>query len=500
MISVILLFLFLFVAYYIIVLIHAYRLHLKMYYQMKSSRVPIVMQQFVPIFPLPYSVASWINYFGLYTQETMNDLMHSAHEDFDSPIVQYLNYGKIFTSVRSVALIKEVLVKKKAHLIKPTEYYKIFDYYGPNILSSNGKEWEVMRKMLNPVFTVEKHLEMIVHASFEHTNTFIKLYHGAIEPAKVMSRLTLDVIGSTLFGYDVGALTEHTEKYAKHDNPDVPKDAQFTMRYIFENLLISSIGNYFLGNWGKYIPLDIFQNMNGTLENFDLYLEHIIEKRKTEGGKFDLMSILVGSDLDKEVVKANMFLLFFAGFDTTSRGLTWILLLLANHQDIQNKLYKQVVSVLGDRDPTMDDVKNLSYATNCFKEALRLFGPVQQIIKKAVDTFDLGGYQIEKDSMIMANVYSLHHDERIWPKPNEFIPERFEEDVPPGTWLPFSEGARDCLGKQVALIEATIAISMIIRKFEVKMIDPTIKNVFETKTMLLVEPKHSHQVFLKFRE
>lgn len=469
--------------------------HIKKKHDMVSSKIPVVMVQFLPIFPVPESVDAWLRYFGFYTQESINDAIHKTHEDSKSPIVQYVCFGTVFTSVRTPDLIKDVLIRKRNLVMKPVEYYEVFDYYGPNILSSNGKEWETIRKMLNPVFTLQQHLEMVAEASVRHTKTFLKFYSGEIEPTKVMSRLTLDVIGSVLFGYEVGALTEQDMFVSNKQNS--PNNATLSMRYIFDNLLVASIVHFFFGRSMNYIPISPFIEMSDVLKNFDLYLEYIYEMRKKESGSYDTLSLLVSSDLEKNMIKANMFLLFFAGFDTTSRGLTWALMLLAKHQDIQEKLFQQVSTVLQGRNPTFTDVKDLWYATNIFKECLRLYSPVQQILKKCTKEFTINDHVIMPDSMVLVNIYSLHHDETIWPKPFDFIPERYESEIPSTTWIPFSEGNRDCLGRQVALIEATLALSMIFQTYRVTIAEnsPDV-DLFQSKTMLLVEPKHAMKVNL----
>lgn len=397
-------------------------------------------------------------------------------------------------------MVKEVLIKNKNNICKPNEYYEVFDYFGSNILTKNGREWESIRKMMNPLFTLNKHLEMVVETSIRHTNTFLNNYKGYIEPVQLMKRLSLDVIGSILFGYEVNALSEQS-KYVKDSVfKNVPKDVKFTMKYIFENMLISSVVYYMFGNIVDYLPFYPFNEHQQILKDFSRYMDYIIENPKTN--QYDFLTLTASSELSRQEIKANMFLIFFAGFDTTSRGLTWALILLAIHKDIQEKLFENVDHVLKGREPTFEDVHDLKYSTCCFKEALRLYGPVEQVLKRFTKDVHIGPNVLKKDSYLLINIHSLHHNENIWDDAKMFIPERHLKEIEPFKFIPFSEGSRDCLGKFISIIEATIVLSKIIQKYSIHLEDGISKEEYlQRKSLVFCEPKNEElKILLKERK
>lgn len=153
------------------------------------------------------------------------------------------------------------------------------------------------------------------------------------------------------------------------------------------------------------------------------------------------------------------------------------------------------------KDPTYENFNDLKYTQCVFKEALRLYGPVEQVLKRSLKDIQLGQHEIIKDSYILINIHSLHHNDNIWEDSNSFIPERHLKEIEQFKFIPFSEGSRDCLGKYISLMEATIVLSMIIQKYSIHFengISPD--KYLEVKSLVFCEPKNENlKVILKER-
>lgn len=152
--------------------------------------------------------------------------------------------------------------------------------------------------------------------------------------------------------------------------------------------------------------------------------------------------------------------------------------------------------VLQGRDPTFEDLEKLPYTHWVFNETLRLHPPVRSIPKVTTETVRLGGYKIPKGTLVSMNAAATHKHPKYWDKPEEFIPERFDEsknNIAPFIYYPFSVGRRNCIGKKFALIEAAVIIAMIAQRFEIEF-DKGVeqKEYFLWSQGLTTHPRHSH--------
>lgn len=160
------------------------------------------------------------------------------------------------------------------------------------------------------------------------------------------------------------------------------------------------------------------------------------------------------------------------GHDTTSAGMNWALQLIGSHPECQAKVHQELDLVFGDdddRDIRFDDLKNLNYLEMCIKEALRLYPSVPMFGRTLYEDCDisthlqnlkiklcqgyknlLDGFNIPASTQLLFIPFAVHRDPKHWPDPEIFNPDRFlpENSVGrhPFAYLPFSAGARNCIG------------------------------------------------------
>ncbi|XP_051173935.1 cytochrome P450 4C1-like [Leptopilina boulardi] len=179
---------------------------------------------------------------------------------------------------------------------------------------------------------------------------------------------------------------------------------------------------------------------------------------------------------DKDI-REQMDTIIIAGHDTTSRTLNFILLMLASHPIVQDKVYEELFNIYGTNDPEIDpinydDLKRLEYLERVIKETMRLFPVAVIISRKALENFTLDGYTIPKDCGMIVSIFNLHRDEKIWHDPFKFDPDRFlPEEVKkrhPCSFIPFSFGIRDCIGRTYAMMSLKLFTATILRKYIVK--------------------------------
>jgi len=204
----------------------------------------------------------------------------------------------------------------------------------------------------------------------------------------------------------------------------------------------------------------------------------------------DLLSRMIsskydnGESIEEEQIINEAMTMMLAGHETTSTNLIYLCYLLVKYPDVQEKLRNEIISVLGDRDPTPEDMQKLKYLKNVIKETLRLYMPAVILFRNTIlDTImESTGQIFPKGTALALNIMKVHHDPEIYPNPTEFIPERYDSEDDLGNaynYLAFSGGARICIGKRFALQEVEITLSMLLRKFRLTQFYPNdLKHVY----------------------
>jgi len=200
--------------------------------------------------------------------------------------------------------------------------------------------------------------------------------------------------------------------------------------------------------------------------------------RVTEGGKYvkDFLGCLMGIDQnDKDVfsdeeLRAEVDTFMFEGHDTTAHSLIWTLYNIALNRNVEQKLINEIDSVLGDKlMPDYEDLIKLKYTECIIKESLRLH-PAVPVIARLLDVdTPIKDLILPKGTYVQIFLFLLHRHPDFWKDPMKFIPERWEKNsehkIIPGTFYPFSNGPRSCIGKKFAQFEEKVTLSMIYKRF-----------------------------------
>jgi cytochrome P450 len=138
---------------------------------------------------------------------------------------------------------------------------------------------------------------------------------------------------------------------------------------------------------------------------------------------------------------------------------------------------------------TSDDLKKVNYLRCVIKESLRLLPPVPITSRIISEDIKIGDYELLKGNTVLIFIYMIHRDERYFPEPEKFNPDRFstvyrdndenksKHYSDPLFYIPFSWGRRNCIGQRFAQQEMLIILINLIRKFELK----SLKTIGELK-------------------
>jgi cytochrome P450 len=193
----------------------------------------------------------------------------------------------------------------------------------------------------------------------------------------------------------------------------------------------------------------------------------------------------------------------FAGHDTTATGMNWALHLLGCNPEIQAKVHQELDGVFGDDDRAVeyDDLRNLPYLECCLKEALRLFPSVPMYARTLAEDATIAGYVIPGGTRVVISPYLVHRDPKHWPDPDVYNPDRFlaENSIGrhPYAYLPFSAGARNCIGQRYALMEEKTLMAWILRYFKIKSVHR--RDQIRPKGELILRPNEGVHVVLELR-
>uniref|UniRef100_J3M721 Cytochrome P450 n=1 Tax=Oryza brachyantha TaxID=4533 RepID=J3M721_ORYBR len=188
---------------------------------------------------------------------------------------------------------------------------------------------------------------------------------------------------------------------------------------------------------------------------------------------------------------------YFAGKETTATLLTWATLLLALHQEWQSKARDEVLQVCGKHDhPKAENLSDLKIVNMVIKETLRLYPPAVLLNRTAIRDVKLGKLDVPAGTQIQLPVLDIHHDVSIWgPDADAFDPSRFAEgrSYHLGAYFPFGIGPTICVGQNLAMVEAKVALAMILQRFAL-VVSPSY--VHAPMLMLTLQPQYGAQVLV----
>ena len=184
--------------------------------------------------------------------------------------------------------------------------------------------------------------------------------------------------------------------------------------------------------------------------------------------------LLSTKEINEKDLEASIVDTFFAGVDTTSNTMGWILYELSRNQESQNKLHEEVDSVLNkDRAIDTKSLEQMPYLKAVIKETLRLY-PVAIVTNRVIpNPVVLSGYEVPAGMTVNMMHYAMGRMDRYFTEPSKFKPERWLRDnmksnVSSFASIPFGFGTRMCIGRRLALLEMQLLLSRLIHRFKLE--------------------------------
>lgn len=239
----------------------------------------------------------------------------------------------------------------------------------------------------------------------------------------------------------------------------------------------------------------------------DEHLLVIIAEARKQGGSGTLLGALVhgkddeGQALTDEELLDNLRLLLLGGHETISSTMAWIALRLAHHEDLWDGL---VAEVRGDDGvPTKpEQARRFPLAEALFRETVRMHPAFGTITRKAVAPFELHGKTIPEGALVAVSLWSISHDESLFPDPFAFRPARWQgRSAPPSAMeiSQFGAGPHFCLGYHLAWLESVQFAVALARSLSAKGLRPRLRDTGSMRPIYLPTEHPSPRAVLDFR-
>ncbi|ESK89553.1 cytochrome p450 [Moniliophthora roreri MCA 2997] len=391
-------------------------------------------------------------------------------------------------AVSDPKILKEIGAQRSL-FPKPTEQYSILNFYGDNIVATEGEQWRLYRKIASPAFS-ERNNRLVWE---ESVNTIMSYMDEDWMWEKTVSydnflmpclQFGLRVIAAAGFGKRLGWEKEYL----------VPPGHQLSFEETFKIVSSDIFIKVLVPNWLPNVTERI-RKVRLAFNELKMYMQDIIDDARVSRAaleKDDLFSNLLKANeladgekerkLDDSELIGNIFIFLLAGHETSSHTLCFAFALLALYEDEQEKLYEDIMSVCPDGIPTYDDMPKLTRSMAVIYETLRLFPSVVGVPKRAAEdtSFTLSrrdgketkDIAVPKGTEIVVHTTGVHYNPRYWKDPHEFRPERFlDGNWPRDAFIPFSVGARSCLGRRFSEIESVAILSTLVKHYRIRILD-----------------------------
>ncbi|MEM7032171.1 MAG: cytochrome P450 [Chloroflexota bacterium] len=379
--------------------------------------------------------------------------------------------------------LTHILVTNNQNYWKGVMFQRTAFLFGDGIVINEGESWQKQRRLMQPSFHHNQmaHLVSIMADEVQKKLALWEQKYKAQEPLDIqleMMSLTLSIVIKAMFSFSIS--DREVTEVAKAFNTVL---GHFDLRFL----------TFFLAEW---VPLPGQATAQRALSLIDDIVYRLIETRRKDDGTYhDLLSLLLSAryeetneGMNDKQLRDEIVTIFFAGYEATANALAWTWYTLAQHNDVRNKVRKEVRQVMADQAyPSFEGLRDLTYTDMVINETMRLYPPFWLSFRTTYEADEIDGYHIPANSPMLLCHYLAHRHADFWDNPHQFRPERFTADGIAArdkyTFAPFGAGQRMCIGKHFAMIEMKLIIAMMIQAYDLHLVTTHPVDLFPRATL-----------------
>ncbi|CAD7083746.1 unnamed protein product [Hermetia illucens] len=393
-----------------------------------------------------------------------------------SPLIGMYTFLKPVAVAIDIELVKNILIKDFNSFHDHGTYYnEKDDPLSANLFNLPGTKWRQLRHKLKTAFTTGK-VEMMFGTMWGVAKKFESKIGEACETGgefhnrKLMTRFTIDVIGSCVFGVETNSLEDENNGFFQV-GMSIFHNPRHGMRFIF---LLNVFRDYARKLRFKLFRDEVIEFYTRIVrETVDYRLANHVERN-------DFMQLLIklytskGEDkLSFNELLAQAFVFHMAGFETASTTLQFCFYELACNPEIQDRVRNHIKEVLENHNGqlTYEALMDMKYLEQVLHETLRKYPPIGLLPREASQDYKIPNtkFVLKKGINVIIPAYAIHHDPEFYPNPSIFNPDNFSEEAvknrPLVAFLPFGEGPRICIGARVGMMQTKMGVIAGLRKF-----------------------------------
>ncbi|KAG9309955.1 cytochrome P450 [Chiua virens] len=452
--------------------------------------------------------------------------------------VKFWNAQQFLWTADSEAI--KIITSNRHAFKKDVDNYETINIYGRNVVSTEGADWKRHRSVVMSAFN-EENIALVWSEALRVVTEWFEEHdavghpHITMDLVRPMAKTTLCVIVAAGFGKQMPWGTDSTE--------ELPLGRQLTFRSAVlgsaENILFKALTPRWFYRLSSLVKVPYLSSRalfsRAAFDDLRSHMTDLVASARSDivCGKHSgdsgatLLRNLVEANMNQDVglkrlteeeLFSNIFVFLLAGHETSAHTLCFAFVLLALYPNVQQKLYEEVcrawpegVSVTQLMTNHKSSLDKLEYAAGCIRETLRVF-PSEPRLSKSVHAdmvlpssyFSPGSKEnpsvetgkfsvvVPAGSIVIIDVWALHMNPLYWGEDAaEFKPERFIDTEsyqwPRDAFLPFSGGARSCIGQRFALAEMIGIVASVVRRYRILVPDDLVKKSLEEQKEALLK-------------
>ncbi|KAL3280009.1 hypothetical protein HHI36_017517 [Cryptolaemus montrouzieri] len=438
--------------------------------------------------------------------DKIRDIYSYARQRGDKYVGLYFFSRKAFLPIDPV-LIKNILTKDFNSFHDRGIYYdEKDDPLSAHLFSLAGPKWKNLRAKLTPAYSPKQlrgMFDIIMNCGLQMNEIIEETTNngGPIEIKEILARYTTDVIGSCAFGLECNTMRNPNAEFRRMGRRAFTQTVGDVLKMIVIRSFPPLAKTLGIGVFSKNVT-DFFRRVvRETIEyresknlNRNDFLQLLIQLKNN--GRLEGSEEKPGTALTMDEAAAQAFIFFLAGFETTSTTSSFALLEMAMNYGVQEKARKEIENAMNRHGGVInyEAIQEFTYLDMIVQETMRKYPPAPVFLRKCTESYKIPDTDIvlEKGLSVLIPAYGMHKDPEYFPNPDEFDPERFNEENRAKIWdytyIPFGDGPRLCIGMRFAMIQVKIALSLMLKNYTFRLNSRTKLPITMEKKGIILAP------------